>query len=80
MRGNAATHREGYLEEQERLLGGMGGNATTHREGYLEEWERILGRRGGNAATFREGYYGSSGELLRQIGRIPGNIGNAYII
>ena len=39
-----------------------------------------MGRRGVNAATFREGYYGSSGELLRQIGRITGNIGNAYII
>ena len=35
---------------------------------------------GGNAATFREGYYGSLGELLRQIGRITGNIGSAYII
>ena len=34
----------------------------------------------GNAATFREGYYGSSGELLRLIGRITGNIGSAYII
>ena len=33
-----------------------------------------------NAATFREGYYGSSGELLRQIGRITGNIGSAYNI
>jgi len=80
MRVNAATYREGCLEEQERILGGMRGNAATFREGCLEEWERILGRRGVNAATFREGYYGSSGELLRQIGRIPGNIGSAYII
>ena len=35
---------------------------------------------GGNVATHREGYCGSSGELLRQIGRIPGNIGDVYII
>ena len=55
-------------------------NAATDGEGCLEEQERILGRRGGNAATFREGYYGSSGELLRLIGRITGNIGSAYII
>ena len=41
---------------------------------------RLLGRIRVNAATFREGYYGSSGELLRQIGRITGNIGSAYII
>ena len=41
---------------------------------------RLLGRMRVNAATFREGYYGSSGELLRQIGRITGNIGSAYII
>ena len=33
MRGNAATNREGYLEEQERLLGRIGGNAATFREG-----------------------------------------------
>ena len=35
---------------------------------------------GGNAATYWEGYFGSTGELLRQIGRIPGNIGDVYII
>lgn len=80
MRVNAATDGEGCLEEWERVLGEMGGNAATDWEGCLEEWERILGRRGVNAATFREGYYGSSGELLRQIGRIPGNIGDVYII
>ena len=59
MRGNAATHREGYLEEQERILGKVGVNIETHWEGCLEEWERILGRRGVNAATFREDYCGS---------------------
>ena len=35
---------------------------------------------GGNATTYWEGYFGSTGELLRQIGRIPGNIGDVYII
>jgi hypothetical protein len=35
---------------------------------------------GGNAATYWEGYFDSTGELLRQIGRIPGNIGDVYII
>ena len=35
---------------------------------------------GGTAATDWEGYFDSSGELLRQIGRIPGNIGNVFII
>ena len=47
MGGNAATFREGYLEEQERILGKVGVNIATHWEGCLEEWERILGRRGG---------------------------------
>ena len=58
----------------------MGGKAATHWEGCLEEWERILGRMKGTAATYWEGYFGSTGELLRQIGRIPGNIGDVYII
>ena len=35
---------------------------------------------GGTAATYWEGYFGTTGELLRQIGRIPGNIGDVYII
>ena len=34
----------------------------------------------GNAATDWEGYFGSTGELLRQTGKIPGNIGDVYII
>lgn len=34
----------------------------------------------GTAATDWEGYFDSSGELLRQIRRIPGNIGDVYII
>ena len=46
----------------------------------MEEWEKILGRMGGTAATYWEGYFDSSGELLRQIGRIPGDIGNVFII
>ena len=68
------------MKEWERILGRMGGNAATYREGCLEEWERILGGIRGTAATYWEGYFGSSGELLRQIGRIPGNIENVFII
>ena len=40
----------------------------------------MLGKVGVNIATDWEGYFDSSGELLRQIGRIPGNIGDVYII
>ena len=58
----------------------MGGTAATYREGWLEEWERILGGMKGTAATYWEGYFGSKGDLLRHIGRIPGNIGDVYII
>ena len=58
----------------------MGGTAATYREGCLKEWESILGRMKGTVATDWEGYFNSSGELLRQIGRIPGNIGDVYII
>ena len=51
MGGNAETHWEGYMEEQERLLGRKRVNTATDWEGCLELRERLLGRMRVNAAT-----------------------------
>ncbi len=77
--GRKAVERVG-CDRLGKFMGRMGEIHGKNERDSWEEWERILGRRGVNTATFREGYYGSSGELLRQIGRITGNIGSAYII
>ena len=48
--------------------------------GLLGRMRKDIGRNGRKCATYWEGYFGSTGELLRQMGRIPGNIGDVYII
>lgn len=48
--------------------------------GLLGRMRKDIGRNGRKCATYWEGYFDSSGKLLRQIGRILGNIGNVFII